>query len=76
MLCYVYVVLLSFLICSRSVSAINIPARSPGILPICNTEAVFFVRVKVSGPCSKDDYRVQRHKEKAVASGTSHECSW
>ena len=53
---------------------VNIPARSPGILPSVTLKP-FYVRVKVSGPRSEDDYRVQRRKEKAVDGGTSHECT-
>ena len=53
---------------------VNIPTRSPGILPSVTLKP-FYVRVKVSGPRSEDDYRVQRRKEKAVDGGTSHECT-
>jgi hypothetical protein len=55
-----------------SMSVVNISARSPGILPSVTLKQ-FYERVKVSGPRSQDDYRVQRHKEKADAGGTSHE---
>lgn len=69
-----YVMLLSFLTCNMSMNILNIPARSPDILPSV-TMKEFDERVKVSGPCSRDDCRVQRVKEKADAGGTSHERS-